>query len=76
MQLAIDMPVAGPASLDIVDVAGRRVARLLEGGLRPGRHTIEWDRRTAKGDWCKAGIYFVQFRAGGTQMTKTIVLVN
>lgn len=45
--------------LDIFDVAGRQVCRLLEGVLTPGRHILQWDGREENGLLIARGFYCV-----------------
>lgn len=67
----IPFSLAEPARvrLDVLDVAGREVARL-EDGVRPaGDHVSHWDGRRAGGDLAPAGVYFYRLRTsplGGT----------
>lgn len=59
--LEFDLSAPGPASLEVFDIAGRRVATLLDGvRLASGRHRASWDGRDASGALVSPGIYFVQ----------------
>lgn len=53
------------ATLDIHDVAGRRVRRLIEGPLAAGEHETRWDLRDDRGRACRDGSYFAILRAEG-----------
>ena len=59
----ISYGVAYPArvKLTVLDVAGREVARLVDGVADPGSHTARWDAMTPGGP-APAGIYFVRYR--------------
>ena len=50
--------------LDLIDVAGRRVAVLLDEERSPGFHDISWSGRDARGHVVPSGTYFVRIRAG------------
>lgn len=52
------IPVEGPVDLSVFDVAGRRVARLAEGTLKAGSHSVEW-----RAGQVPAGLYFVRLQA-------------
>lgn len=70
--LEFDLPAPGAASLEVFDIAGRRVATLLHGTrLAAGRHRAGWDGRDASGALVSPGIYFVQVAsAQGTDSRK------
>jgi hypothetical protein len=65
------LPAAGVASLEVYDVAGRRVARLLSGHRNPGVHVALWDARGAA-----AGIYLITARRGGWSATRRVLVMR
>ena len=56
-RLALDVPADGDVTVDIVDVAGRRVRTLVSGTRLAGRHGLEWDGRNEGGRRVAAGVY-------------------
>ncbi|MEZ4386174.1 MAG: T9SS type A sorting domain-containing protein [Candidatus Krumholzibacteriia bacterium] len=63
---------AGPVSLAVFDLAGRRVATLVDGEHRDaGRHTVGY---TA--DRSASGVYFVRLQTAGGEATEKIVLLK
>jgi hypothetical protein len=58
--LAFTLPAAGPATLDLLDVSGRRVARLADGAFEAGRHVARWDGRDERGQAVASGVYFAR----------------
>lgn len=50
--------------LEIFDVAGRRVATLIDESLAAGRHTARWTGRDDAGRAASAGTYFYRLSAG------------
>ena len=50
----------GDVSLELFDIAGRRVRTLARGVLAPGPHTTVWDGRDGAGHAVGAGVYFVR----------------
>jgi len=63
----------GLGTLDIMDVAGRRVASLLCGALGEGAHEVIWDGGGTGGN----GVYFARLStAGGGVVSSRIVLVR
>jgi hypothetical protein len=65
----------GVVNLSIYDVAGRRVATLVEGRTEAGEHHVLWEGRNAAGKKVAAGVYFVRLDVPGfTQVQRTTLL--
>jgi aminopeptidase N len=68
------VPVAGPVSLNVVDLHGRRMAELVRESLPAGDHTVSWNRRMTTGAEAPAGIYFLVLRSEtGTAAHKLVL---
>jgi hypothetical protein len=65
------LPVAGPATLEVYDVTGRRVETLIDRVLAAGPHEIRWDPAEFG-----SGVYFCRLRAGERERTRKLVLVR
>ena len=64
-EITFDCATPGQVRLRIYDGAGRLV-RTLDGGRRdPGRHTLTWDGRDARGRPVAGGVYFLEVSTGG-----------
>src|SRR5262249_33085863 len=50
--------------LDVLDLAGRRVATLADRAFEPGRYALRWTGRDAGGAPVAAGLYFVRMSTG------------
>ena len=74
--LRLDLPRAGWASVIIVDVAGRYVARLHEGALTAGLHVLPWDGRRDGGAPTGAGVYFAVTRFEGRMAIARLVRIG
>lgn len=76
--LAIRYRLAEPGTvrLDVLDVAGRRVARLEHGAFPAGDRTARWDGRDADGRAAGAGLYFVRLAAGGRVDGRRVAVVR
>ena len=48
-------------TLEIYDVLGRRVAKLIDGYQAAGHHDVQWDSRDDKGLPVTSGLYFGRF---------------
>jgi len=62
IEFALDAP--GEATLDVFDVAGRRVARISDDGAVAGSNSLEWDGRGERGP-VGSGVYFVRLSLNG-----------
>ncbi len=74
--LAWTNPVAGKVTLDLLDVAGRRVARLLSGESPAGAQRATWDGRGADGARVAPGVYVARLVTPVGVSTTTIVRAN
>jgi hypothetical protein len=63
-RFAFTLPGGGMARLEVLDVAGRRVAMLLDGALEAGRHEAIWSGGDAAGA-PPSGVYFARLTANG-----------
>jgi PA domain-containing protein/flagellar hook capping protein FlgD len=62
--------------LDIFDVAGRRVRRLVDGPMTAGPHALPWDGTDARGRTVATGIYVARLQSGGRTDTRRLALVK
>jgi len=70
-RVAFDLPEATSVTLAVYDVAGRRVATLVDAELPAGSHTAEWD---ASG--LAAGVYVYRIQAGAFVQTLRALVVE
>lgn len=71
--LRVELPQPGPITLEIVDVQGRRVRRLVTMSLPPGTHLLTWDGRDDAGREAAPGVYFARLATGaGSSSTRVI----
>lgn len=70
------IPAAGPATLSVHDLMGRRVRTLVDGPVAPGAHSVAWDGHDAHGQPSAPGVYFARLTAGGQSSTRHIVVLR
>jgi hypothetical protein len=68
------LPSPGRARLDVFDVGGRRVARLLDAALPAGPHLARWDGRSG-GKSVPAGVYLARLEHAGGVATGRVLLI-
>jgi flagellar hook capping protein FlgD len=66
IQFALDEP--GEAAFEVLDLAGRMVARIPEQRHEAGTWSVGWEGRTSEGTLAAPGVYFVQMRLGGRRV--------
>jgi hypothetical protein len=69
--LRFSLPEAGPVRLQVVDLAGRRVAVLRDGPLAAGFHAVTWQPRALA-----SGVYLARLEAGSRTATTRLLLVE
>jgi hypothetical protein len=70
-QVAFTLAKSSPVEVNVLDVQGREVAKLLS-GIRPAGHYLTtWDGRGPQGP-ASAGVYFVRMKAGSFVQTRRL----
>ncbi|HXV14032.1 MAG TPA: T9SS type A sorting domain-containing protein [Candidatus Krumholzibacteria bacterium] len=70
------VPSAGEASIEIVDVTGRVVARPVRGPHTSGEHFLDWDGRGEDGRALPSGVYFARLATDAGVRTLKLTLVR
>jgi flagellar hook assembly protein FlgD len=71
------LPQAAAVDISVLDLAGRRVVRLVRGERQEsGTHYIEWDGRDHRGRMAPAGVYLYRLQAGSLDETRRMVLLK
>ena len=75
VNFAFTLPEAADVTLEIYDLAGRRVATPAAGTYRAGDNVVVWTLQ-ADGRRLPAGVYIYSFRAGPYAASKTMVVAE
>ncbi|MFC1573095.1 CARDB domain-containing protein, partial [Candidatus Eisenbacteria bacterium] len=75
-RISFALPHEDQVQLCIYDVAGRRVATLLDGQKPAGTHSIFWDGRRDDGVQVGSGILFYRLVAGDRTLTRQMVVIR
>ena len=67
---------AADVELQIVDLRGRRVRRLVAGRFDTGVHRFRWDGKDGQGRDAPSGVYFCRLLHGGQTQQQRLVLVR
>jgi hypothetical protein len=67
---------AGRATVTVMDIAGRRVARVFDGPLEAGVRAIAWNGRGDDGAILPAGVYLVHLETDEGGRTRRVAMVH
>jgi hypothetical protein len=70
------LPQAGHVQVSVFDVAGRRVATLVDGVVGAGPHTVQWNGRDSDGHAVGSGVYFYRLETPQGQLSRKMVLIK
>jgi hypothetical protein len=74
--IAFDLPKTGPVTLDVFDVRGRRVRRLVGENRAAGPQEVAWNGEDEAGQPAASGIYMVRLAVGGASRVTRIALTR
>ena len=75
-EIAFTLAENGPVSLEIFDLQGRLVRRLVAGDLEAGDHGRSWDGRSDSGADLPSGLYLVRLKTGDEVLTQKAMLLK
>jgi hypothetical protein len=75
-RIRFDLATPERVRVDVYDVAGRLVARLVDGPYPSGFHSVVWDGIDRRGSQVASGVYFVRMKAGDYYGTRRVVLLK
>lgn len=75
-RLAFSVARPSTVTLDIHDLAGRRVRRLVTATLAAGRHDARWDGRDDRGAALASGLYYARLSIDDWTATRRMLLVR
>jgi hypothetical protein len=74
--IMFELPQQTRVSVDIYNISGALVRRVLENSLPAGRHTVSWDGQDQYGAQVSSGVYLVQLKAGDNLLVRKILLMR
>ena len=74
--LTFALPSAGHATVDVFDIAGRRVARLADGAFQAGLHRVQWNGRDGANQRVAAGVFLARLTSPAGNVTRRMVWVR
>ncbi len=74
--LRFGLPQEARVKLDILDVRGRRLTRLVDGVTAAGPHVVPWTGVDDRGRTLASGVYFVRLQFGREVLVDKLTLVR
>lgn len=75
-QIRFDVPMHGAVTLDVHDLRGRRISRLVESELPAGRHTRIWDGTDQQGRTVATGVYLLRVTSAAGVASGRVALIK
>jgi streptogramin lyase len=75
-ELRFALQKGGPVEIDVYNVLGQRVRRLVNGPMEAGEHVVRWSGLDAGGRPVGVGMYYVQMRTEGGEATRAVVRIQ
>ena len=66
----LKLSTTAEVTVDLFDVAGRKVKSLYQGQVSPGEREFVWEARDELGRRMPAGLYFARVRVGDAQQVR------
>ncbi|MFA6471739.1 MAG: M56 family metallopeptidase [Candidatus Latescibacterota bacterium] len=70
------LPSSGRVDLEIYNVLGQKIRRLVSETVQPGHHAVRWDGRTDSGQKVSSGTYIMRLSMGSYVMTKNMMVLK
>ena len=70
------LPERSPVKLVIYNIAGQRVATLVNREMSAGYHQVQWNGKNRNGQQAASGVYIYRLTAGKQQFVKKMLLVR
>jgi hypothetical protein len=70
-EIEFSLGLDGPTRLEVLNVAGERVAVLVDEYMQPGGYAVRWDAGTMP-----SGLYYVRLTSGVWTQVQSMVLVK
>ncbi len=74
VSLSFSMPAAGHAEVAVFDVAGRRIATLVDRETPAGTHEVTWNGTGAGGEPVASGVYFARATTDTDSASRKVLL--
>ncbi|MBK7142370.1 MAG: T9SS type A sorting domain-containing protein [bacterium] len=74
--ISFDLPRRSEVTLAIVNILGQEVARLVNGEVSAGTHSVEWDGRDISGEVVASGVYLYRLETDDGVLSRKMLLLK
>ncbi len=74
--LEYQLPVAQKVSMNVYDVTGKLIKKLIDAEEQAGTHQVVWNGSDGQGNHVASGIYFVKFETERYHSTQKLLLIH
>ncbi len=74
--ISFEISKPGNIVLNVYNLKGELVKRLINNQMSNGKHSIVWDGKDNKGKICSSGVYFYKIESNGRVETKKMLLMK
>ena len=74
--LRFELPQKASVRVEVFDLLGRQVRKLVDSGFQPGSHEIVWDGMNNRGAGVASGVYICRLVSGGRVETRRMMLTR
>jgi hypothetical protein len=75
-RISYTIPTASRVVLDIFDISGRHVRRLVDVDAAADRYEVIWDGRSDSGSEAASGVYLYRLTSDGSELARKMVLLR
>jgi hypothetical protein len=75
-EIRFGLPQASMVKLDIYDLRGRKMARLVDDFLENGHHSVSWYGKDTTGRNVASGVYFMKLKVNAEVLTQRLTLIR
>jgi hypothetical protein len=70
------LPKSSHVKIEVFNIVGQKVATVVDGDMKPGEYTADWNGKDESGKTVSSGIYFYRMQAGDFSNMKKMVLIK
>ena len=74
--ITFDLPEVAEVVLEVFDVRGRLVRRLVDHAMGAGRYKVPWEGNDSTGNRVSPGVYFYRLEAGSLVATHKLTIAG